>query len=86
LGAGARTLPGDRRLTGGFAGAGVLLVALGAAVWGTDTVLRAPLSAALAPVLLVLGEHLVLALYAVPAVLRGWRELVAMNAARWGEW
>ena len=84
MGAGARTLPGDRRLTGGFAGAGVLLVALGAAVWGTDTVLRAPLSAALAPVLLVLGEHLVLALYAVPAVLRGWRELVAMNAARWG--
>ena len=62
----------------------MLLVALGAAVWGTDTVLRAPLSAALAPVLLVLGEHLVLAVYAVPAVLRGWRELWAMNAARWG--
>jgi drug/metabolite transporter (DMT)-like permease len=84
LGAGARTLTGDRRLAGGFAGTGVLLVALGAAVWGTDTVLRAPLSAALAPVLLVLGEHLVLAVYAVPAVLRGWRELWAMNAARWG--
>ena len=84
MGAGACTLTGDRRLAGGFAGTGVLLVALGAAVWGTDTVLRAPLSAALAPVLLVLGEHLVLAVYAVPAVLRGWRELWAMNAARWG--
>jgi drug/metabolite transporter (DMT)-like permease len=69
---------------GGFAGTGVLLVALGAAVWGTDTVLRAPLSAAFVPVLLVLGEHLVLALYAVPAVVLGWREVLTLDAPRWG--
>ncbi len=79
---GARTL--DRRGVGGVAGAGVLLVALGASVWGTDTVLRAPLSAAFAPVLLVMGEHLVLALYAVPAVVRGWREMLTLDLPRWG--
>jgi drug/metabolite transporter (DMT)-like permease len=84
MGSGARTLAGERRSVGGFAGAGVLLVALGAAVWGTDTVLRAPLSAAFVPVLLVLGEHLVLALYAVPAVVLGWREISTLDAPRWG--
>jgi drug/metabolite transporter (DMT)-like permease len=82
LGTGARTI--DRRVAGGFAGAGVLLVALGAAVWGTDTVLRAPLSSAFSPVLLVLGEHLVLALYAVPAVVLGWREVSRLDLRRWG--
>jgi drug/metabolite transporter (DMT)-like permease len=81
---GARTLAGDRRSVGGFAGTGVLLVALGASVWGTDTVLRAPLSAAFVPVLLVLGEHLILALYAVPAVVLGWREIMTLDAPRWG--
>jgi drug/metabolite transporter (DMT)-like permease len=34
--------------------------------------------------LLVLGEHLVLALYAVPAVVWGWREVVTLDASRWG--
>jgi len=82
LGTGARTI--DRRVAGGFAGAGVLLVALGAAVWGTDTVLRAPLSNAFSPVLLVLGEHLLLALYAVPAVVLGWREVSRLDLRRWG--
>ena len=77
-------MAGERRSVGGFAGTGVLLVALGAAVWGTDTVLRAPLSAAFVPVLLVLGEHLVLALYAVPAVVLGWREVLTLDAPRWG--
>jgi len=84
LGTGARTLAGGQRSIGGIAGTGVLLVALGAAVWGTDTVLRAPLSAAFAPVLLVLGEHLVLALYAVPVVLLGWREFRTLDLPRWG--
>ena len=73
-----------RRSTRGFAASGVLLVALGAAIWGTDTVLRAPLSAAFAPVLLVLGEHLVLAFYAVPAVWRGRREMLTLDLPRWG--
>lgn len=82
MGTGARTL--DRRGIGGIAGTGVLLVALGASVWGTDTVLRAPLGAAFTPVLLVLGEHLVLALYAVPVVLLGWREFRSLDLPRWG--
>lgn len=69
----------DRRLAGG----GVLLVALGAATWGTDTVLRVPLNAAFAPVLLVLGEHLLLMAYAVPAVARRWREFRGLNPGRW---
>ena len=73
-----------RRLVGGFTGGGVLLVAFGASIWGTDTVLRAPLSAAFAPVLLVLGEHLLLALYSIPAVARGWREFLRMSPAKWG--
>jgi len=42
------------------------------------------LSAAFVPVLLVLGEHLVLALYAVPAVVLGWREVLTLDAPRWG--
>ena len=46
--------------------------------------MRAPLSAAFVPVLLVLGEHLVLALYAVPAVVLGWREIMTLDAPRWG--
>jgi hypothetical protein len=67
-----------------LASSGVLLVALGAAIWGTGTVLRAPLSAAFAaPVLLVLAEHLVLALYAVPAVWRGRREMLSLDLPRW---
>lgn len=70
----------NRKLAGG----GVLLVALGAATWGTDTVLRAPLNAAFAPVLLVLGEHLILAAYAIPAVARGWRQFRGLNPGRWG--
>ena len=63
---------------------GVLLVALGAATWGTDTVLRASLNAAFAPVLLVLGEHLILMAYAIPAVARGWREFRGFNPGQWG--
>lgn len=67
-----------------MAAGGVLLVALGAAVWGTDTVLRAPLSAAFAPILIVLGEHVLLALYAIPAVLRGRREFLGLGSRHWG--
>ncbi len=66
-----------------FARGGVLLVALGAATWGTDTVLRAPLYAALAPVLVVLGEHVILSFYSVPAIFRRWRELRRLGARDW---
>jgi len=45
---------------------GILWVAGGAALWGTDTVLRRLLAATLPPVQLVFYEHLLLAIVAVP--------------------
>jgi drug/metabolite transporter (DMT)-like permease len=62
---------------------GLLLVALGAATWGTDTIIRGPLSNTFSPLLLVMGEHLVLALYAIPVVILGWRELRTLNLGQW---
>ena len=61
----------------------LILVALGAATWGTDTIFRSPLTNAFSPTLLVLGEHLLLALYAIPAVVLGWRQLRTLNAGQW---
>jgi hypothetical protein len=51
---------------GGYAS--VLLVAVGAAMWGTDGILRVPLLEVASPSQIVLLEHLVLLLYSVPAV------------------
>ncbi len=65
---------------------GLLLVALGAATWSTDTFLRAKLTEpfVFSPVTLVLGEHLVLAVFAVPVVIRGWQEIRSLNLGQWG--
>ena len=62
---------------------GVLLVALGAALWGTDAVLRVPLLEIMSPPAIVLSEHLVLLLYSVPAVAVGWRMFPKLGAAQW---
>jgi drug/metabolite transporter (DMT)-like permease len=62
---------------------GVLLVALGAALWGTDAVLRVPLLKVMSPPAIVLSEHLVLLLYSVPAVALGWRVLSQLGASQW---
>jgi drug/metabolite transporter (DMT)-like permease len=62
---------------------GVLLVALGAALWGTDAVLRVPLLKVMSPPAIVLSEHLVLLLYSVPAVTLGWRVLSQLGASQW---
>jgi drug/metabolite transporter (DMT)-like permease len=61
----------------------VLLVALGASLWGTDAVLRVPLLEVMSPPAIVLSEHLVLLLYSVPAVLLGWRFLLNLGASQW---
>jgi drug/metabolite transporter (DMT)-like permease len=61
----------------------VLLVAIGAAMWGTDAVLRVPLLEVASPSQIVLLEHLVLLLYSVPAVLLGWRYFRGLGAAQW---
>lgn len=62
---------------GGYAS--VLLVAVGAAMWGTDGILRVPLLEVASPSQIVLLEHLVLLLYSVPAVVLGWRVGVSAN-------
>src|SRR4028119_2267554 len=64
-------------------GTGVLLVALGAALWGTDGVLRVPLLREMSPAAIVLGEHVILLLYSVPAVVLGWASLGRLRASGW---
>lgn len=67
--------------SGGYVG--VFLVALGAALWGTDAVLRVPLLEVMSPPAIVLSEHLVLLLYSVPAVVLGWGVLAGLRASQW---
>ena len=62
---------------------GVLLVALGAALWGTDAILRVPLLEVMSPPAIVLSEHLVLLLYSVPAVALGWTILRRLGPSEW---
>src|SRR5690349_2327412 len=50
---------------------GILWIAAGAVLWGTDTVLRRPLTGVLAPTQIVLYEHLILAVVVLPLVIRG---------------
>src|SRR4028119_1219620 len=64
-------------------GTGVLLVALGAALWGTDGVLRVPLLREMSPAAIVLGEHVILLLYSVPAVVLGWASLRRLRPSGW---
>ena len=66
---------------GGYAS--VLLVAVGAAMWGTDGILRVPLLEVATPSQIVLLEHLVLLLYSVPAVVLGWRFFRGLGVAQW---
>jgi drug/metabolite transporter (DMT)-like permease len=61
----------------------VLLVAVGAAMWGTDGILRVPLLEVASPSQIVLLEHLVLLLYSVPAVVLGWRFFRGLGMAQW---
>src|ERR687897_3829434 len=66
---------------GGYAS--VLLVAVGAAMWGTDGILRVPLLEVASPSQIVLLEHLVLLLYSIPAVALGWRFFRGLGVAQW---
>src|SRR5215218_6223778 len=61
----------------------VLLIAVGAAMWGTDGILRVPLLDVASPSQIVLLEHLVLLLYSVPAVVLGWRFFRGLGTAQW---
>jgi DME family drug/metabolite transporter len=63
---------------------GVLLVAIAAAMWGTDPIIRKPLSTTTSATTIVFGEHVVLVLLTLPmlapalrAMVRaGWRYIV----------
>jgi drug/metabolite transporter (DMT)-like permease len=61
----------------------VILVALGSALWGTDTVLRLPLTAHLASATIVFYEHLIICVIAIP-VLAGARE--ELRTWQWKHW
>jgi drug/metabolite transporter (DMT)-like permease len=67
--------------SGGYVG--VLLVAFGASLWGTDAILRVPLLEKMSPPAIVLSEHLVLLLYSVPAIVLGWGAFGNFKAAHW---
>jgi len=67
---------------GGFFG--VVLVALGASLWGTDGVLRVPLLEDMSLLSIVFAEHLFLAAYSVPAVVIGRRAFRGFGLPQWG--
>ncbi len=62
---------------------GPLLVAFGAMLWGADGVLRVPLTKSLAAPAIVLDEHILLAFYAVPALLLSVAALRKLRATEW---
>ena len=67
----------------------VLLVALAAMLWGTDTLFRAPLLQHLAgdPILqatqIVTMEHIVLTIVCIPILWLAWREIRALTWPQW---
>ncbi|TCP58169.1 putative membrane protein [Tumebacillus sp. BK434] len=67
-----------------FRQGGVWLVALGAALWGLDSLLRVPLMGAFTSTEIVLIEHLLLLLFAVPAVWIGRRQFQSLSLRHFG--
>jgi DME family drug/metabolite transporter len=55
---------------------GVVLVALAAAMWGTDPILRKPLGASTTATTIVFGEHVLLVLLTLPLLLPSLRALL----------
>ena len=58
-------------------------VAAGAALWGTDTVFRAPLTQVIGPTHIVLYEHLILSLVVLPIVIRHRGVLRTLARTEW---
>lgn len=67
-----------------FRQGGVWLVALGAAMWGMDSLLRVPLMGTFTSTEIVLIEHLLLLLFAVPAVWIGRRQFQGLSLRHFG--
>lgn len=61
----------------------LLLVALGSALWGTDTVFRRPLTGFVSSLQLVLCEHLLLMFVFVPVCIWHRKELKALGVREW---
>jgi drug/metabolite transporter (DMT)-like permease len=61
----------------------LLWVALGAALWGTDTLFRRTLTATLASSRIVLYEHLILTVILLPVCWVGRREWMSLKPVQW---
>ncbi len=66
-------------------GAGFALVALGAALWGSDALFRRGLALELPASAVVFAEHLILAAVTVPMVVRAVPRLRGLPRARWAD-
>lgn len=62
---------------------GALLIAIGAALWGTDAVLRVPLVSLMSSSAIVLAEHLLLLVYAVPVLLWYRTSFTRLGTPQW---
>ncbi|MGH2459362.1 MAG: EamA family transporter, partial [Chloroflexota bacterium] len=62
---------------------GPIMVAFGAMLWGADGVLRVPLTRSMAAPAIVLDEHILLACYALPAILLSIAALRKLRATEW---
>jgi drug/metabolite transporter (DMT)-like permease len=62
----------------------LLWVAMGASLWGTDTLLRRPLTASLSSAQIVLCEHLILAVVLLPVFWRSRSQWFRLRPAQWG--
>ena len=62
---------------------GVLWVAAGATLWGTDTLLRRPLAGVLGPTQIVLYEHAILSVIVLPIIFRNRIELGKITRPVW---
>lgn len=61
----------------------ILLVALGASLWGTDTVLRRPLAGAVSSLLVVFYEHLALSAVLLPVCIATRDQWRRLRGAEW---
>lgn len=78
-----RVAPRESRLaTAGVARNGPWLVAAAAALWGTDALLRQPLTEGLAAVTIVAVEHMILVLVTLPALPAALREARRLTTAQ----
>lgn len=61
----------------------ILWVAAGAALWGTDTILRRPLSASMTPAQLVLWEHMIAGSILLPLLWLRREQLKSLSGREW---